>query len=412
MVFSVVVALDSAVEAGYWIQGADAASAWARRIPAQSAIFHYVAKPPAKRPTGDLISPLVALVALVAVVVGALTRGGNAQSQSPASSVDAATEPKPVPALLRRVDDFQRANPVFGFLVGVARKFSDDRAGNLAALVSYFGFFSLFPLLVALTSVLGFVLQDNEKLRDEIAFGAADKIPFIGATISENVGELKGSTIVIVVGLLGAIWAGLRVIDAIQNALNEVWDVPMAGRPKLVARRTSGLLALGLFAVGIAGSFAATALAGFLPDLPGGGKVVIGLLTFLYNIAVFLLVFQVLSELDHRWGELLPGALVASAGWTLMQTFGVVYMTRVLADAKATYQGFGTVIALLSFLFLSSQIVILAAEVNVVRARRLWPRSLTPAAGLTDADRRAYRYYADAQRRVKDQRIQVDFPGL
>lgn len=319
---------------------------------------------------------------------------------------------KSPPALLRRADEFQRARPFWGFLFGVAKKFGDDRAGNLAALVSYFGFFSLIPLLVALTSVLGFVLQNNEKLRAEITKGAVEKIPFIGDTISKNVGELKGSSAVIVVGLLGAVWAGLRVIDAIQNALNEVWDVPMAGRPKLVTRRLRGLISLGLLAVGLAGSFAATAAAGFVPDLPGASSLVVGVLTFLYNVVVFLLAFKILSELDHRWGELLPGALVASAGWTLMQSFGVVYMTRQLAKAEATYKDFSTVIVLLSFLFLVSQIVILAAEVNVVRARKLWPRSLTPAAGLTDADRRAYAYYAESQRRVDDQRITVEYVGV
>ena len=370
-----------------------------------------MAKSPAKPPLAGLLSPLVALVALIAVAVGAARRDPERSPLAEADGAVAAVPSRPPPALLRRVDEFQRARPFWGFLFGVAKKFGDDRAGNLAALVSYFGFFSLFPLLVALTSVLGFVLADNEKLRAEITNGAAEQIPFIGDTISKNVGELKGSVVVIVVGLLGAIWAGLRVIDAIQNALNEVWDVPIAGRPKLVTRRLRGLVALGLLAIGLAGSFAATAVAGFLPDLPGASSLVIFLLTFLYNVVVFLLAFKILSELDHPYSELFPGALVAAAGWTLSQSFGIVYMTRQLAKAEATYKDFGTVIALLSFLFLGSQIVILAAEVNVVRARKLWPRSLAPAAGLTDADRRAFAYYADSQRRVEGQRIRVDYPA-
>jgi inner membrane protein YhjD len=316
------------------------------------------------------------------------------------------------PRFVRRIDHWQRNTRGVSFLFGVIKKFGDDRAGYLAALVSYFAFFSVLPLLLALTSVLGFVLEGDADLQERIKDSAFNQIPIIGDTIKDNIVELKGSVLAIVVGVLASIWGGLRVVDAIQNALNEVWDVPVSSRPNILKRRLRGLLALGVLGLGLLASLAASAIAGLFPDLPGAGRFGVYAVTFVFNIGLFLLAFNVLSSLEHRWGELLPGALVAAAGWFLLQVFGTVYLTRVFDDATASYKNFGSVIALLTFFFVVSQIVIFAAEVNVVRARRLWPRSLAPSPGdLTDADRRAFAQYASSEVRVKGQLVHIGFAG-
>ena len=137
----------------------------------------------------------------------------------------------------------QRHRPVaFGW--AVVRKFVEDRAGYLAALVSYFAFFSVFPLLMALTAVLGTVLEGDAELQRRITGTATAQIPIIGNRL--EVGTLTGSTWAVVVGVAVALWSGLRVIDAAQNALNEVWAVPMSDRPRLARRRLKSFL---LFAV-------------------------------------------------------------------------------------------------------------------------------------------------------------------
>ncbi|HMJ03283.1 MAG TPA: hypothetical protein VK506_10095, partial [Conexibacter sp.] len=80
---------------------------------------------------------------------------------------------------VRALDRFQRRHGVLGFPLGVVKKFADDQAGHLAALMAYYGFFALFPLLLVLVTVLGWVLQGNRELYDEIVKGALGQFPVI-----------------------------------------------------------------------------------------------------------------------------------------------------------------------------------------------------------------------------------------
>lgn len=355
--------------------------------------------------TGGL-SSVVALAAFVSVAIGAWRR----PPARPSGQLESPEPVKPAKPLLRKIDAWQRRQPVVGFLYAVMKKFGDDRAGYLAALVSYFAFFSIFPLLLALTSILGFVLQDDPALQDRIAGSALQQIPVVGDQVANNIGSLTGSTLAIVLGLATAIWSGLRVVDAAQNALNDVWDVPATGRPKLVKRRLKGIGMLAVLGFSLIGSLVATGLAGLLPDLPGVGQFGIYFLTLLLNVGIFLVAFKLLAEIRHTWGELLPGSVVAAVGWFALQAFGTGYMARTLGNAKGVYKDFGGVIALLTFFFIASQITIIGAEVNVVLRRKLWPRSLIATAGhLTDADRRALAGYVEAQRRVPTQIVRTDF---
>jgi len=89
-------------------------------------------------------------------------------------------------AVLSRLDEIQRREPRLGFLLGVVKKFGTDNAGNLAALVSYYAFFSVFPLMLVLFTVLGFVLRGNPRLQDSIVHSALAKIPIIGSQIQQK----------------------------------------------------------------------------------------------------------------------------------------------------------------------------------------------------------------------------------
>jgi YihY family inner membrane protein len=367
---------------------------------------------PARPASGGAFASLVAVAAFVAVAIGSLRhrppRPARAATTGSLATVTDEADHKPPPAWLRRIDAWQRGHGWAAFPLAVVKKFSDDRAGYLAALVSYFAFFSLFPLLMALTSILGLVLEGRDEWKDELTGEATEQIPVIGDQLS--VGELTGSTVAIVVGVALALWSGLKVIDAAQNALNDVWDVPMVGRPKFAKRRAKSVVLLGVVGLSLIASLASSSLASFLPDLPGSGRFGVFALTVVFNIGVFLLAFKLLSELDHRWGELLPGSVFAAVGWFILQAPGAFYIQRTIDNSQETYREFATVIGLLTFFFLASQVVILGAEINVVRARHLWPRSLLARYGvLTDADRQVLADAADATRKLPDQRVQVAF---
>src|SRR3954465_9674624 len=123
-------------------------------------------------------------------------------------------------------DAWQRRHPLAALPIAVAKKFREDSGSSLAALIAYYAFFSLFPLLLAFVSVLGFVLEDNPGLRDDIVDSTLARIPVIGAQIGDQVQPLTGSAVALAVGIAGALWAGLGVTLALSRAFAEIWDVP------------------------------------------------------------------------------------------------------------------------------------------------------------------------------------------
>jgi YihY family inner membrane protein len=309
-----------------------------------------------------------------------------------------------------RLDAWQRRHAVAAVSVAVVRKFLDDRATNLAALIAYYGFFSLFPLLLVLVSVLGFVLDGNPELRADVVDSTLARIPVIGPQLDDELEPLTGSTPALVLGLIGALWAGLGVTVALGRAFERVWDVPRIEERSMVRARLRGLAMLATLAVGLVAATALTGLAlwgkvGPFAEQAGAFGTAIAV-----NLGAFLILFALLTERPLRLRELLPGAAVAAAGMLLLQAAGTWYVDAAVARATATYGTFALVIGLLSWFLLAAYLVLLAAELNVVLCRRLWPRSL--GGELTDADRAALRRHARAARQDERQEIVVRFGDL
>jgi YihY family inner membrane protein len=308
------------------------------------------------------------------------------------------------------VDRWQRRHPPAAFLVGVMKKFGDDRAGQLAALVAYYGFFSLFPLLLVLVTVLGALVHADPDLQRRIVDSALAQFPVLGDDIRENVGNVRGSGVALAAGIVGALWAGLGAMQAAQTAMNELWDVPMRRRPNFLVTRLRSLVML----VVLGGAAVATTVVGAAgATLEGLGPVArvgaLGLTTVL-NVGIFLVAFRVLTDRPLGWRQLLPGAVVAGVAWAVLQGVGGYYVTRTVRDAGDTYGIFAVVIGLLSWLYLQAQMTILAAEVNVVRDKGLWPRSLT-GRDLTPADAVALRDLALVEERRDEEEITVTLDG-
>jgi membrane protein len=309
--------------------------------------------------------------------------------------------------VLARIDGWQRRHAFGAFPVAVLKKFGEDRASSLAALSAYYAFFSLFPLLLAFVSVLGFVLEGDPALRDDVIDTALARIPVIGAELRDDVRPLTGSGVALAIGLAGALWAGLGVAVALGRAFSEIWDVPRMEQPSGLKARARGLLALVVFGgTLVAATIAAGAATGGGIDAAAQRALAIAG-SLAVNTIVFLTVFALLTPERPGVRALLPGVALAAAGLLLLQSLGGWYVDRTVTEADATYGVFALVIGLLSWFFLAAHLVLVAAEVNVVLARRLWPRSLTGA--LTPADERALRRIAESARRDPRQRIDVSF---
>src|SRR4030088_537942 len=132
---------------------------------------------------------------------------------------------------LKRIDELQQRHPWHAFPLAVNKKFGDDEGGNLAALIAYYGFFSLFPLLAVFVTILAFVLDGNQHLQQDIMNSTFGQFPIIGDDLKKNVGTIKGSGVALAFGVAGTLYGGLGVANAAQNAFNRVWEVPRSKRP-------------------------------------------------------------------------------------------------------------------------------------------------------------------------------------
>lgn len=300
-------------------------------------------------------------------------------------------------SLTDRVDGFQRRHPVAGFPIGVIYKFGEDQGPYLAALITYYGFLSLFPLLLLLTSVLGFVLDGQPDLQDQILDSALSQFPVIGDELADPKG-LQGSIGAIIVGGLVAVYGALGVAQAIQNTMNVTWSVPRHRRPNPIRARLRSLRLIALVGITVVGttilSSAGSNAKAFGADAGGWRTVAVILLSLLVNGAMFVVTFRIFRPDGVRRRDVIPGAIVAAVIWQLLQIFGAVFVGSVVKNSGATYGVFALVLGLFAWIFLAAVGVVIGSEINVVRAKRLYPRALltpfTDNVDLTDADRRAY----------------------
>ena len=281
-----------------------------------------------------------------------------------------------MPDFLReRLDALQQRHRSLSFAYAVHKRFTEDRGKHFAALISYYGFFSLFPLLLALVSLLGVVLRGRPGLQQDILDSALGRFPFIGNDLKVE-GALSGSAWALAFGLAVAIWAGLGVVYAAQDALDTMWNVPRVERPNFLVKRLRALAMLGVVGAGTVAGSVVAAITTQLDDLAGLARVATTLGTVAINAAFLVVGYQLLSVAHHSWRTQLPGAIAGGTALALLQVLGGWYLNTVVTGASETYGTFNLVLGLLTWLALQARIVLYAAEINVVLALRLWPRTM------------------------------------
>jgi YihY family inner membrane protein len=311
-----------------------------------------------------------------------------------------------IEGLLRAADRFQQRHVLLAFPIGVVKKFGDDQAGKHAALLAYYGFMSLFPLLLVFVTLLGYALANNQQLQDRVIDALVAQFPVLGTQIEDSLSTIQGSGIGLVVGIVGTLWGGLGITQSAQDAMNAVWNIPRKDRPNYWVRLARGLGSLGVVVVFVV---AATALAQLGRIGTGtAGRLLPFAGSLLLNLLLLLVLCQVLTGRWVAWRRLLPGAVAGAVAWTVLQTLGVLIVDRQLQRANLVYGVFAVVIVLLGWLYLSAQLLLYAAELNVVAARRLWPRSLLQPP-LTESDRRVLTALAQTEERRPEQTIEVRF---
>lgn len=311
-------------------------------------------------------------------------------------------------------DRFQQRRDWLGLPYAVIRKFSEDQASNLAALIAYYAFFSIFPLILAATTILGYVLAGNPGFQHTVEDSWLSQIPLIGSSIGDNQSHLTGNVAALVVGLALALWSGLAVARTAQTAFNSVYNVPMTERPNVIDKTKRAIVLL--FVVGI-GLIVSTALSGLVTGsgsmlssihLGFAAKIAGAIIAIAIDVGIFAIAFNWLTVREITWREAMPGAVFAAVAWYALQLGSTAIVTHKLQGAQGTYGEFAIVIVLLSWFYLAAQLVLLGAELNVVLSDRLWPRALLDRPQ-TDADYRAFEAYAEEQRYTDPEDVDTEF---
>jgi YihY family inner membrane protein len=306
---------------------------------------------------------------------------------------------------LHDLDRWQQSGRRTSFIAAVIKKFGDDQGGQLAALIAYYGFVSLFPLLLVLVTALGFVLEGDPGEQQKILNGALGQFPIVSSEL--HLRSLTGSGIGLAIGVLGSLLAGMGITGATQNAFNRIWGVPFKDRPNFIFAHLRGL---GMLALLGTLSVVSTTVAGFVGSSSHSAPDVIAgiILAFTLNMALFMTAFKLLTAVDVSWRELLSGVIVAAVFWQLLQHLGGYYIDHELKRTGPLYGTFALVLGLVAWLYLGAQLTIIAAEINVVKVKRLWPRSFF-SEPLLEADRRALTSSAEVEERIEQENVEVSF---
>jgi uncharacterized BrkB/YihY/UPF0761 family membrane protein len=307
--------------------------------------------------------------------------------------------------LVGRLDAWQRRNRVAGATYGVIKKFSDDNANLLVVSLAWYGFTAIFPLLLVAVTVLGYV---GEKSLGTTLVSTLHEFPVIGDSFNPGSSQrFHGSTVGLVVGLIGLLYGAQGVTQNAQLAMASVWDVPHLERAGFLPRLGRSFAAL----TTIGGAFLINAVLATYVTRAGESyairiPVLAGLLVL--NAALYWATFILLTPKRIKPVPSLPGAIVGGVVFTLLITIGTGLLTHQLKNASATYGAFGSVIGIVTFLLLLAKLSIYAAELNPVLHRDLYPRAL-PFGELTDADRRVHVSLIHEQRRSSEESIDVGF---
>jgi membrane protein len=306
--------------------------------------------------------------------------------------------------LIKSVDRAQRDRPWIAVPVAALKKFSDDRAGNLAALVAYYAFASIFPLLLVAVTVLGIIASKNPRVGNHLLH-ALHQYPVIGQELKGTLTHgLDGTGLALVVGILFTLYGARGIANAIQNALNSVWAVPLFQRPRFPKKLLRSLGLLCVIGPGQIITIALSTVAGGAAHLGGaGGQIAAILVSLILNIGLYWLGFRIATAAEVATRDLRLSAILAAIAWQILQLVGGVFIKHA---SNSAYGTFGIVLGLLTWLYVQAQITLFVAELNVVRVRKLWPRALIPPL-LTEADMRAYQLYAESGLLRPDLEVEV-----
>lgn len=314
-----------------------------------------------------------------------------------------------ITAITKKADAFQQKHAVLAFPYAVIKKFGEDNGGYQAALLTHYGFLSLFPLLLVLITVLHLAFNNNQDFQQQILGSVGSYFPLLGDQLTDNIGNMGKTGLGLVIGILFTLYGARGAADALRFALDNMWQIrkeDRSGFPKNIIRSFSmiGVGALGFIAT--AGASVITSGLGKMIWV----KILVNILGFGILTAAIAVTFRIATSKKIGFRQLWVGSVIAGFVIQLLLTFGGLLVSNQLRGLDDLYGTFAIVLGLLFWIYLLAQVIIYAAEVDTVRAYRLWPRSLQ-ADEPTDADKRAYKLHAKTETYIDQQDVHVAYSG-
>jgi YihY family inner membrane protein len=308
---------------------------------------------------------------------------------------------------LERFDRWQQERRWTALPMAVAKKYGEDQSTNLASMVAFWAFFSIFPLLLVFVTVLAYVLP-NAATKANVLKDVASFFPLLHPS---TIKTLSGTWWTLLVGLVTTLWSGLGVVKTLETAFNSVWEVPMSERPKFLETIRRALLVLATIGLGLVVS---TIISGYVTGTATGwhlgwfGRLAGYVLAIVLDIGLFVAAFRMLTDRDVSTRDVLPGGILSGGVFWLLQQLSSFIISRHLHSAQSTYGSFATVITMLWWFYLQGQLTMLGAQLNVVLKKGLWPRSLIGGPD-TRADHRVYQQYAEERKYHEDEEVDTSF---
>jgi YihY family inner membrane protein len=307
---------------------------------------------------------------------------------------------------LDKLDSYQQQHKPVAIPIAVFKKFTEDQSTNLASMIAFWAFFSIFPLLLVLVTLLGFFLPSGTK--DTVLHQVTAYFPLLH---TQSINGLTGSWWALIIGIVSALWSGSAVVRTVQYAFNSVWEIPMHQRPKFMEKLLRSIWVLATIGVGLVVSVLITGFVSGASNtlhLAWFGHVLGYVLAIALDVGLFVAAFRMLTDRDISTRDVLPGALLSGVVFWILQSLSTLIISHYLKNAQSTYGTFATVITMLWWLYITSIVTMLGAQLNVVLKERLYPRGLVDAPD-TEADHRLYDNYAKERTYVEEEQVHTSF---
>ncbi len=313
--------------------------------------------------------------------------------------------------VVQRIDTYQRRHKIVGFPFAVIKKYGDDQAGHQAALLTYYGFLSIFPLLLVLTTIVKVLIRNNAELRTKIIENVTNYFPVVGNELQKNVHTFGSTGWILVIGTLLTLFGARGVADTLRNGINHVWQIPYAQRSGF----PHGILkSFAIIFVGSIGLLLAPVVSGYAINVGGRGWLM-SAVALSITLAILYLMFLVLVRIalptKVPLGHLRPAAIISTLGLATLQIAGGYVIKHQLSHLDSLYGTFAVVLGLLFWLYLQAQIFFYAIETASVRALGLWPRAIDQQ-HMTKQDKKALRFYAERNTFNQDSTVSITFKDI